>query len=101
MLVRSALYAEHVLCDFRQALGYSQRAVEAFRVLAGGEEDADVAWAVRNVGRMYWKLGQHERALEWEIRALELRQALFPGDSDAVAESLTGVGAAYNELGRL
>ena len=41
-----------------------------------------LGWSLRNLANTYRKLGKHEQALEWSMRALELSQAQFPGDSE-------------------
>ena len=59
-----------------------------------------MATALYNGAQVFQKLGQNEQALEWHMRALKLRQALFPGNNADVAHSLNDVGLAYDELGR-
>ena len=50
---------------------------------------------MHDVAIMYMKLSQHEQGLDWEMRALELRQAMFPGDSEDVANSYNTAGLGY------
>ena len=61
-----------------------------------------MAWALIWVAGAHSQLGQYAQALEYDKRALELRQALFPGNEnhETVAESLASVGDAYWRLGR-
>ena len=49
-----------------------------------------MAWALVWVAGTHSQLGQYEQALEYHKRALELRQALFPGSEnhEAIADSL-------------
>ena len=89
-----------MLRDYRQALEYSQRLVDA-RMALLGKGHADVATALIQVGGLHSQLCQHEQTLEYAKRALELRQALFPGiENETVAVSLYNVGVAYWSLGR-
>ncbi|CAF5095264.1 unnamed protein product, partial [Rotaria magnacalcarata] len=51
--------------------------------------------ALNNIGRCYDCMGKFELALEYDIRALEMKQRLFPHDHPDIATSLNSIGLAY------
>ena len=79
------------LGDNQKALEMYLLADEAFR--ATGEVDSV---SLSNIGAALIKLGQHNRALEYNFRALELRRAT--NDRARQALSLTNIGTSYQYL---
>ena len=66
-----------MLLDWQQELGFERRVLKAYRALHSGNDHADVAWSLNDVGVAYENLGKYEQALEYMQRALRMLQALF------------------------
>ena len=64
------------LKKYTQALEYYQKALQMQQALHEGENHADVAAALREVGDAYKRLGQHEQAREYDQQAFQMQQAL-------------------------
>ena len=79
------------LGDNQKALEMYLLADEGFR--AAGEVDST---SLSNIGGALIKVGQYERALEYNFRALELRRAA--NDRARQALSLTNIGTSYQHL---
>jgi tetratricopeptide (TPR) repeat protein len=65
-----------------------------------GLEHPHVATSLSNVGTTYGELGQYEEALEYQLKALELRKKILGQEHPDVATSLNNVGVAYGKLGQ-
>ncbi|CAF3573917.1 unnamed protein product [Rotaria sp. Silwood1] len=61
----------------------------------GGIDHVHIAEALNNIGLCYERLGKFELALEYDIRALEMKQRLFPHNHPDIATSLSNIGLAF------
>ena len=58
-----------------------------------------LATAYNNVGSTYGALGDHKKALEYKLKALEIREKVLPPEHPDLAASYNNVGIAYGHLG--
>jgi tetratricopeptide (TPR) repeat protein len=58
----------------------------------------DVASSLNTVGSGYEKLNDNKKALDYYIKALQVRQRLFFYDHPDLVESLNNVGKSYGKL---
>ena len=59
----------------------------------------NLASAYNNVGYTYGILGDHEKALEYKLKALSIREMAFPEDHPDFAQFYDSVGSTYGDLG--
>ncbi|CAF4677591.1 unnamed protein product [Rotaria sp. Silwood1] len=59
------------------------------------KDHVHIAEALNNIGLCYERLGKFELALEYDIRALEMKQRLFPHNHPDIATSLSNIGLAF------
>ena len=75
----------------------SQQFIEkAFPYVSDEKEKADV---FNLLGLSYGLSGNHQKALEYEEKALQIRLAIFGEQHPAVAQSFNNVGGEYSKLG--
>ena len=67
---------EQNLSDYSKALEYYQQALAMQQALHEGENHAQVAQVLTDVGDAYKGLGQQEQALEYYQKAIQMQQAL-------------------------
>ena len=60
-----------------------------------------LALSYNNVGSTYGDLGDHDKALEYALKALAIREKVLPMDHPDLALSYYNVGATYFALGNL
>ena len=58
-----------------------------------------LAAAYNNLGTTYGELGDHKKELEYQLKALEIREKVLPTDHTSLATSYNDVGIAYGHLG--
>jgi tetratricopeptide (TPR) repeat protein len=77
-------------------------ATEAFDGVRGarGEEHADTAVSMHNLGRIHHDAGRHEEAARWFERALEIRRRVIGEDAVATLYTMNGLAENYIHLGR-
>lgn len=95
-----ALQAGH----FWGKLGEAQRALECeLQAVAALEENRPgsdlLATAYNNVGMSCSKLGNHARAMEYQLKALTIWEDVLPPDHPNLATAYNNVGSIYGELG--
>jgi len=79
------------------ALGYEEQAV---RRLEESQPDSEaLAMAYNNLGITYGSLGDHGKELEYQLKALEIRETVLPSDHPDLAQSYNNLGMTYNHLG--
>ena len=62
-------------------------------------QNETTAKAYNNIGNVYRKLGDYDKALEYHFKALEIRKSLLREDNSDTAMSYINIGAVYDELG--
>ena len=62
-------------------------------------DSAELATACNNVAATYRDLGDHEKALEYALKALGIREKKLPPDHPDLARSYSNVAATYGALG--
>jgi CHAT domain-containing protein/Tfp pilus assembly protein PilF len=77
---------------------YHERALAIYLKLYG-EEHADTAWSLNNLGYDYRGLGDYAKALECDERALAIRLKLFGEEHADTVHSLNNLGVDYRALG--
>ena len=68
------------------------------RIKALPEKHSDVAASYNNVGYTYGQMGEHQKALEYKKKALEIRLVLSENQQDIVS-SYNNVGYTYGQMG--
>ena len=63
-------------------------------------EDRTGRWALK-AGEVWWKLGDHMRALEYNLKALAIRERVLPGNHPSLALSCNNIAWTYYRLGRI
>ena len=58
-----------------------------------------LATACNNVGDTYGELGDHNKALEFQLKAMEIRKNVLPENHPDLALSYNNMGSTYGELG--
>ena len=58
-----------------------------------------LAAAYNNVGSTYGDLGDHKKALEYQLKALAIKEKVLPQDHPDLASSYNNVGMTYGDLG--
>ena len=56
---------------------------------------------MNNIGRVHYRLGEHEKALQIYIKAYELRKDLLPKDHLDLAASAYNLAQTHHQLGNL
>lgn len=59
-----------------------------------------LAQAYNNVGITHGDLGNHQKELEYQNKALSIREKVLPKDHPALAQSYNNMGRAYGNLGK-
>ena len=62
-------------------------------------QNETTAKAYNNIGNVYRKLGDYDKALEYHFKALEIRKSLLRENNSDTAMSYINIGAVYDELG--
>ncbi len=70
---------------------------EALKIFENGRSPGGMAFAVSNIGAVYLEQGQYEKALEYLLRAQQMKLKIMPNDT----ESLSNIGAVFRQQGRL
>ena len=63
------------------------------------KDTAPLATVYNNLGSIYGDLGDHKKALEFQLKALAIREKVLPPDHPHLAASYNNVGATYSDLG--
>ncbi len=90
-------YLWNVLVEPLRALTCNHRAVELLEQNAPGS--SKLATAYNNLGNAYSNLGNYEMALEYQIKALEIKEQVLPPTHPSLATSYNNVGGTYGHLG--
>ena len=61
----------------------------------------EIATTMNNIGRVHYRLGEHEKALQIYIKAYELRKDLLPKDHLDLAASAYNLAQTHHQLGNL
>ena len=93
----NAGYLWGTLMESRRALTCSQRAV-ALRE-QNTPNSQSLATAYSNLGSTYSHLGDHEKALEYQLKALAIKEQVLPPTHPSLATSYNNVGGTYGDLG--
>ena len=93
----NAGYLWNVLVEPQRALSCNQRAVELREKHDPGS--ANLATAYGNLGSAYCHLGNYEKSLEYELKALEIREQVLPPTHLNLHVSCNNVGTTYLYLG--
>lgn len=100
---KSAYYAYHAgffynhIAAYSDALSYCQKGIELVEKF--GTDEKVVAHLYNGTGNAYGNLGDHEQALLYEQKALEIRKAVLPTNHPDLALSYNNVGVIYYCLG--
>lgn len=90
----NALAREYFARNPERALGFARRALElAERITDNAESQSWKAQALSNIGVAYFYQGKYDKALEYHLQALTLRERL--GDKRGQAASLNNIGLVY------
>ena len=60
----------------------------------------NLAAGYNNVGSTYGALGDHKQALEYKLKALDIRERVLPGNHPSLARSFNNIAWTYYRLGR-
>ena len=63
-----------------------------------GETHDIIAGAMTNLGLACWSLKQHEEAIEWHTRALEMFRGIYGNEHFRVVQSLGGLASAHQNI---
>ena len=85
------------LAQSDNALKYNLLAVE--RRESNMPDSSKLATAYNNVGLTYGALGDHRKALEYELKALAISEKVLPPEHPDLATSYNNVGGTYGALG--
>ena len=69
--------------------------------LATEEKDAELATLANNLSTIYWAMGQLERALEFQLKALTIREKILGENHPDLASSYNNVCTIYYNMGQL
>lgn len=83
--------------ELGKSLGINMRALQ-IRSQQLGTSHATVANSINSIGRVYRKLGNHERALEYYRQALEIRKTTLGAAHPNVAGSYYEIGNLYGSI---
>ena len=83
--------------DYFKAREYATQAVDIFRKIAGKSGQRVLASALNNIGISYDMQGEYEKALDFYLRSLKIKEEL--GDKKAIARSLNNIGVILSALG--
>ena len=61
----------------------------------------DLAASYNNVGGSYLAMGDHEKELEYDLKALRIRERVLPGNHPDLAQSFNNIAWTYHALGRI
>ena len=61
----------------------------------------EIATTMNNIGRVHYRLGEHDKALQIYIKAYELRKDLLPKDHLDLAASAYNLAQTHHQLGNL
>ena len=88
----------HASSGFKgKVLDFQLRALEIMERHWDSQED--LAEASNNVGISFSQYGDYRRSLEFNLKALEIRQKVLPADHSDLARSYNNVGYSYGALG--
>ena len=90
-------YLWHEVAETQRALACSLRSVEKRE--QHQPDSNNLAAGYNNVGMTYGALGDHKQALEYQMKALEIRERVLPPEHPDLARSYNNVGATYSALG--
>ena len=93
----AAGYLWLVLMESRRALTCNQRAVALLEQNAPNSQS--LATAYNNLGSTYGHLGDHEKELEYQLKALAIKEQVLPPTHPSLATSYNNVGSTYLRLG--
>ena len=95
--VGDAGYLWGVLVESRRALTCNLRAVALKEQNTPGS--LGLATAYNNLGNTYGHLGDHEKELEYQLKALKIKEQVLPPTHPSLATSYNNVGLTYGHLG--
>ena len=81
----------------QMALTYELRMLQKWE--QNMQDSVELATACNNVASTYYALGEHERALEYMLKALGIREKKLPPDHPDLALSYNNVALTYSDLG--
>ncbi|HJK86936.1 MAG TPA: tetratricopeptide repeat protein [Candidatus Megaira endosymbiont of Nemacystus decipiens] len=82
------------LGNYKEALHYGELALKMFQELGN---ESMVASCFNNLGVTYGKVRDNEKAIEYELKSLEIREKLYPG-TEVLANTLSNISATYRKL---
>ena len=85
-----------VNCKWR----YHLRAIE-IREKKLGSNHVDVATSYNNIGVVYHRMGELEKAKNYYLRAMEIRKKQLGSNHAHVATSYNNIGVVYGDMGEL
>ena len=95
--VGEAGYLWNVLVEPRRAMACNLRAVALKEQNA--PDSLGLAAAYNNLGLTYGDLGDHEKELDYQLKALAIREQVLPPTHLSLATSYNNVGLTYGNLG--
>lgn len=90
-------YLWHEVAETQRALACNLRSVE--KKERHQPDSRNLATGYNNVGSTYGALGDHKQALEYQLKALEIRERVLPPEHPDLAISYGNVGSTYCALG--
>jgi len=97
-LLNDRAFTNKLLGETQSVLSDNFGALEIRRRLFG-EQHAEVASSLSNIGQSYGELGEWQCALEYSLQALSMRRSLFGEPDRSVAASMIEVGRCYGHQG--
>ena len=85
------------VADTQRALSCNLRYVE--KMEQHQPDSNNLATGYNNLSYTYGKLGDHEKELEYDLKALAIRERVLPEDHPDLAQSYNNVGYSYGRLG--
>ncbi|XP_078603671.1 uncharacterized protein LOC144877586 isoform X3 [Branchiostoma floridae x Branchiostoma japonicum] len=95
-----SLAASWIYLDKNKAIRYAQQALDMSKTLGNDKHD-DTANAFNNLGSVWWKLGEHKKAISCYEEALHILRSIH-GERAAhprIAVCLNNFGTVYGEMG--
>jgi tetratricopeptide (TPR) repeat protein len=90
-------YLWNELAETQRALACNLRSVE--KTEQHQPDSNNLATGYNNVGSTYGALGDHKQELEYQLKALEIRERVLPLEHPDLATSYNNVGVTYDALG--
>lgn len=97
-LQKTGNFLSNYLAKYDEALRYYTLALDASKSQYG-EEHADVAEALNNIGVIYSTKGEYSKAFEYYKRALTILESLYEAEHPNIASVFINISALYSNMG--